>query len=122
MMSRNNKHMLFSEYESIDFFSTDSDSNRKRNAEKRDSSIIKKSEKDRINKEGLRENVDPNEPDEIQGFPKNKKQKEEVKQQYDKANKKADDLNGKKNSTSETSANQELYTRSQHFRLFSRVI
>jgi hypothetical protein len=122
MMSRNNKHMLFSEYESIDFFSTDSDSNRKRNAEKRDSSIIKKSEKDRINKEGLRENVDPNEPDEIQGFPKNKKQKEEVKQQYDKANKKADDLNGKKNSASETSANQELYTRSQHFRLFSRVI
>jgi len=114
--------MLFSEYESIDFFSTDSDSNRKRNAEKRDSSIIKKSEKDRINKEGLRENVDPNEPDEIQGFPKNKKQKEEVKQQYDKANKKADDLNGKKNSASETSANQELHTRSQHFRLFSRVI
>jgi hypothetical protein len=121
-MNRKDKHILFSGYESIDFFSNDSDSNRKRNTVKRDSSIIKKSEKDRINQEGFRENVDPNEPDEIQGFPKNKKQKEEVKKQYDKANKKADELNKEKNSASEKPENQELYTRSQHFRLFNRVI
>lgn len=120
MMSRNNKHTPFSEYESTDF--SPSDFNRKRNAEKRNSSLIKKSEKDRDNQEGLGENVDPNEPDEIQGFPKNKKQKEEVKKQYDKANKKAEEQDNKKDSTSETTANQELYPRSQHFRLFSRVI
>jgi hypothetical protein len=95
MMSRKDKHILFSGYESIDFFQTDSDSNGKRNTEKRDTSIIKKPEKDQIKQEGLREIVDPNEPDEIQGFPKNKKQKEEIKKQYDKANKKADELKKK---------------------------
>lgn len=48
----------------------------------------KESKKDLDGEEELRQNSDPNEPNEIQGFPKNQKQKEKIKKEYDKARQK----------------------------------
>jgi hypothetical protein len=61
-------------------------------SEKENSSNVKESEKD-MDDEELRENADPNEPNEIQGFPKNQKQKEKIKKEYDKARQKEDGKN-----------------------------